>query len=146
MMHLPELRPDIASAASTVRVDTGDVFDAPAPLGELTAPTAEIVGDEVPVGSFTEREWAIFRQGQRWGYESRQSEVDALQNAFQGANDDADRYYRAAFDHDYHDCAIHENKGRYKGARTRLLHWEYWGEPDDLDAGLEHTHTQQPST
>lgn len=144
MMHLPELRTDIASAASTVRVGTGDVFDGPAPLEELAAPPADRHRVDVPMGTFTDREWEIFRQGQRWGYESRQPEVDALQNAYQAADWDADRYYRAAFDHDYHDCAIHENKGRYKGARTRLLHWEYWGEPDDVDAELEQTRTQRP--
>jgi hypothetical protein len=33
----------------------------------------------------------IFRQGQRWGWESRQAELDAVRNAFIGADFDADR-------------------------------------------------------
>ena len=104
-----------------------DPFTGPAAYDELTAPgPAE---HEVPMGEFTEREWAIFRQGQRWGWESRQSEVDAAWNAYNGADYDADRYYRAAYDHDNHDCAIHANKGPYQGARTRLLQWSYW--PDE---------------
>lgn len=82
------------------------------------------------MGEFTAREWAIFRQGQRWGYESRQAEVDAAWNAYNAADFDADRYYRAAYDHDNHDCAIHANKGRYQGAATRLLQWV---DPDDVD-------------
>lgn len=45
---------------------------------------------------------------------------------------DADRYYRAAFDHDNHDCAIHANEGQYRGAATRLLQWH---EPDDDEYG-----------
>lgn len=104
-----------------------DAFTGPADYDELQAPTA--AGREIPMGEFTEREWAIFRQGQRWGWESRQSEVDAAWNAYNGADYDADRYYRAAYDHDNHDCAIHANKGSYQGARTRLLQWSYW--PDE---------------
>lgn len=100
-----------------------DAFTGPADLDELAAPPADFLSAEVSMGSFTERDWAIFRQGQRWGFESRQAEIDALQNAYHAVDIDADRYYRAAFDHDNHDCAIHENKGPYKGARTRLLHW-----------------------
>lgn len=100
-----------------------DAFTGPADLDELTAPPADHFTVDVPMGSFTERDWAIFRQGQQWGFESRQAEVDALQNAYQAADYDADRYYRAAYDHDNHDCAIHTNKGRYPGATTRLLHW-----------------------
>lgn len=75
-----------------------DPFTGPAAYDELTAPGP--VGHEVPMGEFTERDWAIFRQGQRWGWESRQSEVDAAWNAYNGADYDADRYYRAAYDHD----------------------------------------------
>lgn len=105
-----------------------DVFAAPADLDELAAPPADRGASEMPMGEFTAREWAIFRQGQRWGYESRQAEVDAAWNAFNAADFDADRYYRAAYDHDNHDCAIHANKGRYQGAATRLLHWD---SPDD---------------
>jgi hypothetical protein len=104
-----------------------DAFTGPADYDELQAPPAS--GREIPMGEFTEREWAIFRQGQRWGWESRQSEVDAAWNAYNGADHDADRYYRAAYDHDNHDCAIHANKGPYQGARTRLLQWSYW--PDE---------------
>lgn len=100
-----------------------DAFSGPANLDELTAPPAEHPAAEVPMASFTDRDWMIFRQGQQWGFESRQAEVDALQNAYQAADYDADRYYRAAYDHDNHDCAIHENKGRYRGAATRRLHW-----------------------
>lgn len=105
-----------------------DAFAAPADLDELAAPPADGGAAEIPMGEFTPRDWAIFRQGQRWGYESRQAEVDAAQNAFNAADFDADRYYRAAYDHDNHDCAIHANKGRYQGAATRLLHWD---DPDD---------------
>jgi hypothetical protein len=106
-----------------------DAFSAPANLDELAAPPADRGDAEIPMGEFTAREWAIFRQGQRWGYESRQAEVDAAWNAYNAADFDADRYYRAAYDHDNHDCAVHANKGRYQGAATRLLHWD---DPDDL--------------
>jgi len=105
-----------------------DVLARPVEYDELQAPPAEDPGDEIPVGEFTAREWAIFRQGQRWGWESRQGELDVVRNAFIAADFDADRYYRAAFDHDNHDCAIHTNKGGYQGAATRLLQWH---EPDD---------------
>lgn len=110
-----------------------DPFVGPADYRELRAPSDEAPAQEIPEAEFTEREWAIFRQGQRWGWESRQAEVSTLHNAYMGAEDDADRYYRAAYDHDNHDCAIHANKGRYQGAATRTLHWEYWGdeEPDE---------------
>lgn len=107
-----------------------DVFAAPADLDELAAPPADRGAGEIPMGEFTAREWAIFRQGQRWGYESRQAEVDAAWNAFNAADFDADRYYRAAYDHDNHDCAVHANKGRYQGASMRLLHWV---DPDDAE-------------
>lgn len=102
-------------------------FTGPADYDELAVPGP--AAHEVPMGEFTPREWAIFRQGQRWGWESRQSEVDVAWNAFHNADYDADRYYRAAYDHDNHDCAIHANKGPYQGARTRLLQWRYW--PDE---------------
>ena len=105
-----------------------DPFEGPADYDELHAPPVDGPASEIPMAEFTEREWAIFRQGQRWGWESRQSELDAMTNAFTMADYDADRYYRAAFDHDNHDCAIHENRGPYKGAATRLLQWH---EPDD---------------
>lgn len=108
-------------------IDPVDAFAGPADYAELTAP--EHVEREVPMGEFTERDWAIFRQGQRWGWESRQPEVTSLTNAYMRADDDANLYYRAAFDHDNHDCAIHANKGPYQGARTRLLQWDYW--PDE---------------
>ncbi|WIE56312.1 hypothetical protein [Curtobacterium sp. MCBD17_003] len=104
-----------------------DPFTGPADYDELSAPGP--VERDVPVGEFTPREWAIFRQGQRWGWESRQSEVDVAWNAYRDADNDADRYYRAAYDHDNHDCAIHANKGPYQGARTRPLQWSYW--PDE---------------
>lgn len=107
-----------------------DAFSSPANLDELAAPPADRGNAEIPMGEFTAREWAIFRQGQRWGYESRQAEVDAAWNAYNAADFDADRYYRAAYDHDNHDCAIHANKGRYQGAATRLLQWV---DPDDVD-------------
>lgn len=107
-----------------------DMFSTPADLEELAAPPADRIGDEIPMGEFTAREWMIFRQGQRWGYESRQAEVDTAWNAFNAADYDADRYYRAAYDHDNHDCAIHANKGPYQGASTRLLHWEYLGDDE----------------
>lgn len=106
-----------------------DPFTGPAAYDDLAAPGP--VEHEVPMGEFTERDWVIFRQGQRWGWESRQSEVDAAWNAYNGADYDADRYYRAAYDHDNHDCAIHANKGPYQGARTRLLQWSSW--PDEED-------------
>jgi hypothetical protein len=117
-------QPTPASAPAPVE----DVFSRPADYDELQAPPAEDPGTEIPVGEFTHREWAIFRQGQRWGWESRQAELDAVRNAFIAADFDADRYYRAAFDHDNHDCAIHTNKGQYQGAATRLLQWH---DPDD---------------
>lgn len=98
-----------------------DVFAGPADYDELAAPPAP--AREIPMGEFTEREWAIFRQGQRWGWESRQAEVDTALNAYNAADYDADRYYRAAYDHDNHDCAIHANRGTYQGAHTRLLQW-----------------------
>lgn len=107
--------------------EPGDAFAGPAGYAELAAPSQP--SRDIPMGEFTEREWAIFRQGQRWGWESRQSEVDAAWNAYNAADYDADRYYRAAYDHDNHDCAIHANKGPYQGARTRLLQWDYW--PDE---------------
>jgi hypothetical protein len=88
-----------------------------------TACPAKLPRPETPAGEFTAREWAIFRQGQRWGWESRQAELDSIRNAFIAADFDADRYYRAAFDHDNHDCAIHTNKGQYQGAATQLLQW-----------------------
>lgn len=102
-----------------------DAFTGPADFDELTAPPADHRIAEVPVGTFSDRDWVIFRQGQQWGYEARQAEVHMLQNAYQAADYDADRYYRAAYDHDNHDCAIHKNTGRYPGAKTRLLHWDY---------------------
>jgi hypothetical protein len=108
-------------------IEPGDAFAGPADYAELAAPSQS--SRDIPMGEFTEREWAIFRQGQRWGWESRQSEVDAAWNAYNAADYDADRYYRAAYDHDNHDCAIHTNKGPYQGARTRLLQWDYW--PDE---------------
>jgi hypothetical protein len=119
-----------ATTSGSVDASVADVFAAPADLDELAAPPADGLVGEIPMGEFTEREWAIFRQGQRWGYESRQAEVDTAWNAFNAADYDADRYYRAAYDHDNHDCAIHANKGRYQGASTRLLHWEYLGEDE----------------
>ncbi len=113
------------------RADTpADPHTGPADLDELAAPPVPTDG-EIPVGEFTEREWAIFRQGQRWGWESRQVEVTTLTNAYIRADDDANLYYRAAFDHDYHDCAIHQNKGQYQGSRTRLLHWASWDDEDE---------------
>lgn len=70
-----------------------DVFTGPADYDELAAlPAAAERG--IPTGEFTEREWAIFRQGQRWGWESRQSEVDVAWNAYKDANYDADRSSR----------------------------------------------------
>lgn len=116
--------------------EDADLFAGPADPDELLAPPQ--AGREIPMGELTEREWAIFRQGQRWGWESRQSEVDVAWNAYSAADHDADRYYRAAYDHDNHDCAIHANKGPYQGARTRLLQWSYWPDeeeqlPPDLD-------------
>lgn len=120
---------DIA-APTTSAEPVADVFASPANLDELAAPPADHREVEIPMGGFNDREWAIFRQGQRWGYESRQAEVDAAWNAFNAADFDADRHYRAAYDHDNHDCAIHTNKGRYQGAATRLLHWV---EDTDLD-------------
>ncbi|MBF4588394.1 hypothetical protein [Curtobacterium sp. VKM Ac-2887] len=108
-----------------------DVFSGPAAYDELAAPPVA-AGREIPMGEFTEREWAIFRQGQRWGWESRRSEVDAAWNAYNGADYDADRYYRAAYDHDNHDCTIHANKGPYQGARARLLQWDYWPDEEEM--------------
>lgn len=126
-----EFARDRDGQGTVARPVVADAFSAPADLDELTAPPADRQDlDVLPMGEFTSREWAIFRQGQRWGYESRQAEVDAAQNAFNAADFDADRYYRAAYDHDNHDCAIHANKGRYQGAATRLLHWE---DPADLE-------------
>lgn len=107
--------------------DPADLFVGPADPDELLTPPQ--AGSEIPMGELTEWEWAIFRQGQRWGWESRQSEVDVAWNAYNAADLDADRYYRAAYDHDNHDCDIHANKGPYQGARTRLLQWDYW--PDE---------------
>jgi hypothetical protein len=107
--------------------EPADAFAGPADYTELTAPVQP--RPEIPMGESTAREWAIFRQGQRWGWESRQTEVDTAWNAYNAVDFDADRYYRAAYDHDNHDCAIHANKGPYQGARTRLLQWDYW--PDE---------------
>jgi hypothetical protein len=112
---------DIAAPATSAE-PVADVFASPANLDELAAPPADHREIEIQMGEFTAREWAIFRQGQRWGYESRQAEVDAAWDAFDAADFDADRDYRAACDHDNHDCAIQENKGQYEGAATRLLH------------------------
>jgi hypothetical protein len=120
-------------ASATAGEPVADVFAAPANLDELAVPPADHREVEIPMGEFTAREWAIFRQGQRWGYESRQAEVDAAWNAYNAADFDADRYYRAAYDHDNHDCAIHANKGRYQGAATKLLHWVDADQPDSLD-------------
>lgn len=86
---------------------------------------------EVDITSLSDREREIYEAGFYAGYLSRQPEVDAAENAFKFASDDADRYYRAAFDHDYHDCSIHENRGKYKGAATRLLHWDVLGDGSD---------------
>lgn len=120
-------------ASATAGEPVADVFAAPANLDELAAPPPDPREAEIPMEEFTAREWAIFRQGQRWGYESRQAEVDAALNAYNAADFDADRYYRAAYDHDNHDCAIHANKGRYQGAATKLLHWVDVDQPDPLD-------------
>ncbi|TPG05102.1 hypothetical protein [Curtobacterium flaccumfaciens] len=98
-------------------------FATPANLDELDAPPADHLEVEIPMGEFTAREWVISRQGQRWRYESRKAEVDADLNAFEAADLDTDRYYRAVCDHDNHECAIHTNKGRYQGAAARLLRW-----------------------
>lgn len=114
------------------RKATSPQHTGPADPAELAAPPADRPDSEIPMGEFTAREWTIFRQGQRWGHESRQAEVDVAWNAFNAADFDADRYYRAAYDHDNHDCAIHENRGPYKGAATRLLHWDVNDEyPDE---------------
>lgn len=121
---------------------SADVFTGPADYDELAAPPAAV--DEIPMGELTPREWAIFRQGQRWGYESRQSEVDTAWNAYKDADYDADRYYRAAYDHDNHDCAIHANKGPYQGARTRLLQWDYWPDEEEQLPPDQHRGDTQP--
>lgn len=93
---------------------------------------------DVPFASFTARDWVVFRMGQQWGHDARQSEIDALGNAYRAAEDDADRYYRAAFDHEYHDCSIHTYTGRtYAGARTRLAADDRDVTDDVFDAELE---------
>lgn len=86
---------------------------------------------EVDTFSLTDREREIYEAGFFAGFLSRQPEVDSIENAFKRADDDANRYYRDAFDHDYHDCAVHENRGRYPGAKTRVLD-DAWG--DNWDA------------
>jgi len=100
-------------------------------LGAPAILPADDPAQAVPFAEFTRRDWYIFKLGQQYGHESRQWEIDAAENAFKQADYDADRYYRAAFDHDNHDCAIHANKGRYKGASTRLLHWGYWADEEE---------------
>lgn len=86
---------------------------------------------EVNVWELSRRERDIYEAGFYAGHLSRQPEVDAMEDLFKQADNDADRYYRAAFDHDYHDCAVHENRGKYRGAATRVLD-DAWG--DDWDA------------
>ena len=109
------------------------VFDAPA------TPSVPVDPDDVAVAHFPDvniwelqgRDKEIYEAGFFAGHLSRQHEVDAMENSYKLADDDANRYYRAAFDHDYHDCSIHENRGRYPGARTRILD-DAWG--DNWDA------------
>lgn len=86
---------------------------------------------EVDLTALTAREREIYEAGFFAGFLSRQPEVDAAENAYKQADYDADRLYRIAFDHDYHDCSIHENRGRYPGAKTRVLD-DAWG--DEWDA------------
>ena len=109
------------TAAASGWAESGRAVPEPAVGGEGRMMHQSEMPSDVPFASFTARDWAIFRTGQQWGHDARQSELDAALNAYRAADDDADRYYRAAFDHEYHDCSVHTYTGKgYAGARTRL--------------------------
>lgn len=99
----------------------------------VEVPSAPPTADEqaIPYAEFTRRDWYVFQLGQQYGHQGRQWEIDAIENAYKQSEYEADRLYRIAFDHDNHDCNVHENRGPYKGAATRPLHWDYW--PDEED-------------
>jgi hypothetical protein len=122
---------DWSSAYVAVGLDappvTPDELEQDAAYASPSRPAVVVDPDDVVAANFidvnvwelTGREKDIYEAGFFAGHLSRQSEVTAAENAFKHADDDANRYYRAAFDHDYHDCAVHQNRGKYQGAATR---------------------------
>lgn len=81
---------------------------------------AALGAPDVRPWELSDRDRAIYEAGFIDGHLAREPELVSVGNALKQAEDDADRFYRAAFDHDYHDCAVHENRGRYRGTATRL--------------------------
>ncbi len=63
-------------------------------------PGDEERAEDVPLWALTPHERAVYEAGFQMGYAIRELEIQQVQ-------DEADRYYRAAFDHDHHDCRIH---------------------------------------
>lgn len=56
--------------------------------------------EDIELWSLTARERAVYEAGFLMGFTIRELEIQRAQH-------DADRFYRAAFDHDHHDCRIH---------------------------------------
>ena len=56
--------------------------------------------ENIPLWALTPHERAVYEAGFQMGYTIRELEVERIQ-------DEANRYYRAAFDHDHHGCRIH---------------------------------------
>ena len=56
--------------------------------------------EDIPLWALTPHERAVYEAGFQMGYAIRELELQRVQ-------DEANRYYRAAFDHDHHDCRIH---------------------------------------
>jgi hypothetical protein len=61
---------------------------------------AEERAEDIPLWALTPHERAVYEAGFQMGYAIRELEIQRVQ-------DEANRYYRAAFDHDHHDCRIH---------------------------------------
>jgi hypothetical protein len=61
--------------------------------------------EDVAVWALTPHERAVYEAGFLMGFAIREFEIERVQ-------DEATRYYRAAFDHGHHDCRIHANPHR----------------------------------
>ena len=74
----------------------------PTPITSVpdTSERVEERAEDVAVWALTPHERAVYEAGFHMGFTIRELEI-------QQAHDEANRYYRAAFDHDHHDCRIH---------------------------------------
>jgi len=74
--------------------------------GISVGPGDEEWAEDVPLWALTPHERAVYEAGFQMGYAIRELEIQRLQ-------DEVNRYYRAAFDHDHHDCRIHTPTRRH---------------------------------